>query len=81
MTNLNKTCYDQSLKRQEDCVTSFGIDRVWSKSSNRITYLNSFKMKLSIVLGVIHMLLGIFVKGLNTLYFRKFVDFFFEFVP
>jgi len=38
-------------------------------------------MKTSIVLGVLHMLLGISMKGLNTLYFKDFLGFFFEFIP
>ena len=27
------------------------------------------------------MSLGIFMKGLNSLYFKKYLDFFFEFIP
>ncbi len=38
-------------------------------------------MKLSIIAGVIHMLVGIFMKGFNALYFKNFIDFFFEFLP
>lgn len=38
-------------------------------------------MKLSIIAGVIHMLLGIFMKGLNSLHFKNYIDFFFEFLP
>lgn len=38
-------------------------------------------MKLSIVLGVTHMLIGIINKGLNSIYFKDFASFFFEFLP
>ena len=38
-------------------------------------------MKLSIIVGVIHMLIGILMKGLNTLYFKQFSGFLFEFIP
>lgn len=38
-------------------------------------------MKLSIIVGVIHMTLGIFLKGANTIYFRNYIDFIFEFIP
>jgi V-type H+-transporting ATPase subunit a len=38
-------------------------------------------MKLSIIVGVIHMCLGILMKGVNAWYFRKPLDFIFEFIP
>lgn len=81
MSNVNETCYDEKLKRENDCVPVYGMDRVWAKSSNKVTFLNSFKMKLSIVLGVTHMVLGILMKGMNSLYFSNYTEFFFEFIP
>ena len=38
-------------------------------------------MKFAIVAGVCHMLLGIALKAGNALYFRNYVDFFFEAIP
>lgn len=38
-------------------------------------------MKLAVIIGVIHMTLGICVKAANSLYFKKKIDFWFEFVP
>jgi V-type H+-transporting ATPase subunit a len=43
--------------------------------------MNSLKMKLSVILGVLQMSLGVCMKGLNALYFRNHLDFIFEFVP
>ena len=43
--------------------------------------MNSFKMKLSVLLGIAHMSLGIFLKASNAIYFRRYLDFFFEFLP
>ena len=34
-------------------------------------------MKLAVIIGVIHMILGIFIKAYNALYFRKKLDFWF----
>lgn len=38
-------------------------------------------MKISVILGVLQMSLGVTMKGFNALYFKRYVDFFFEFIP
>jgi len=38
-------------------------------------------MKIAVIIGVIQMSLGIFMKGFNALYFGKPMDFIFEFLP
>jgi V-type H+-transporting ATPase subunit a len=38
-------------------------------------------MKLSVILGVVHMLAGVFVKASNANYFNKKIDLIFEFIP
>jgi len=45
----------------------FGVDPIWHGTKTELTYLNSMKMKMSIVLGVIQMLLGITVSLWNYL--------------
>ena len=67
--------------RNTDCIYPFGIDWVWYMTKNDIPFLNSFKMKVAIILGVIQMLFGICLKGLNAIYFGSVIDFFFEFIP
>jgi V-type H+-transporting ATPase subunit a len=59
----------------------YGTDPSWYLATNELTYLNSLKMKISVIFGVAQMCLGIFLKALNALYFRKMLDFFHEFVP
>lgn len=81
MTNLNTTCYNDKFEREEGCAPNFGMDIIWARSSNKISFFNSFKMKLSIILGVTHMTVGIMVKGVNTIYFGEYVEFLFEFIP
>lgn len=58
-----------------------GIDPVWGKSTNGLTNANSFKMKLAVIFAVLQMCMGITMKAFNSVYFRKWVDFFFEFIP
>lgn len=62
-------------------VYPFGLDPAWHLSENALLFLNSMKMKLSVVLGIIHMTWGILLRGANALYFRAHLDFVFEFLP
>lgn len=64
-----------------DCVYPIGFDPKWYMSKNGLTFFNSMKMKLSVILGVAQMSLGILMKGFNALHFKAPIDFFFEFVP
>jgi V-type H+-transporting ATPase subunit a len=53
-------------QRKANCVYTFGIDPIWFISSNDLVFLNSFKMKFAVIVGILQMLLGIFMKGLNA---------------
>lgn len=64
-----------------DCVYAAGIDPVWYMGKNELQFLNSLKMKLSVILGVTQMCLGIVMKAFNAAYKRNKLDFFLEFVP
>lgn len=44
-----------------------GVDPVWSLAQNKIVFQNSFKMKLSIILGVAHMIFGVCMNVVNML--------------
>ena len=81
MTNFNQTCWDENLKRKAGCVPSYGMDRVWGKTDQKIAFMNSFKMKLSIIVAVTHMSVGILMRGVNNLYFGDWVGLVFEFLP
>lgn len=73
------SCYNSDFKQK--CVYPFGIDWRWTEASNETGFINSFKMKFSIIIGVSHMVLGIFLKILNALYKYNFVDLWFESLP
>merc|ERR1711971_992227 len=59
----------------------FGVDPVWQVGENKIVFLNGFKMKASIIIGVIHMSFGICLSYWNATYFKKRLNIFAEFIP
>ena len=62
-------------------VYPFGIDPGWHRSANELSFGNSYKMKLSIVLGVAQMLLGLGISLVNALAARNALDVWCDFVP
>ena len=46
------------------------MDPAWFLSGNLLTFTNNIKMKLAVIIGVIHMTIGVLVKGANSIYFR-----------
>jgi len=65
----------------DDSVYPFGLDPIWHVATNELLFFNSFKMKISVIFGIIQMFLGTLLKGSNAIYFRQKLDFFFEVLP
>lgn len=79
---LFSSCHDDNtLERDPSCVYPLGLDPAWYSAKNEISYFNSFKMKLSIIIGVTHMTLGLLLRAANNILFGKYIDLFFEFLP
>lgn len=38
-------------------------------------------MKVSVIIAIVHMTFGILIKAMNSVYFKKKLDFYFEFIP
>lgn len=52
-----------------DCVYAFGMDPTWTLSSNYLTFTNNIKEKLSVIIAYFHLNFGIFLQGMNCVYF------------
>eukprot|EP00198_Chlamydomonas_reinhardtii_P009401 XP_001698738.1 predicted protein [Chlamydomonas reinhardtii] len=59
----------------------FGMDPIWHGRKTELSYFNSIKMKMSILLGVTHMNFGILNSLYNNLFFRDYLSIWAEFVP
>ncbi|KAL0561131.1 hypothetical protein IC582_001551 [Cucumis melo] len=59
----------------------FGLDPVWHGTRSELPFLNSLKMKMSILLGVAQMNLGIIISYFNATFFRNSINIWFQFLP
>jgi len=59
----------------------FGVDPAWHGATNELLFMNSLKMKLSVIVGVVQMTVGLLLRWSNAMYEKNFVDFFCECIP
>ncbi|WOL16764.1 V-type proton ATPase subunit a3 [Canna indica] len=59
----------------------FGVDPIWHGSRSELSFLNSLKMKMSILLGVAQMNLGIFLSYFNAKFFSNNLNIWYVFIP
>jgi len=84
LTIFSGSCYNvvgTEGEQKEDCVFPFGIDPIWFRARNELQYVNSLKMKLSVIFGVAQMAIGIILKAYNAVFFKRFSEVLFEFIP
>lgn len=59
----------------------FGVDPAWHGTRSELPFLNSLKMKMSILIGVAQMNLGIILSYFNALFFKNSINTWFQFIP
>uniref|UniRef100_A0A8C6P4F6 V-type proton ATPase subunit a n=1 Tax=Nothobranchius furzeri TaxID=105023 RepID=A0A8C6P4F6_NOTFU len=86
--NQNKTVQSNSLLTLDPNVSGvfsgpypFGIDPIWNMAVNRLSFLNSYKMKMSVIIGVIHMSFGVVLSVFNHLHFQQKFSVYLVFLP
>jgi len=73
--------YQTAEYGSDESVYPFGLDPMWHVTSNELLFFNSFKMKLSVIFGIIQMFFGTILKGINSIYFGEKLDLYFEVLP
>lgn len=69
------------LVPKKDCVYPIGVDYMWGTAANKLSFTNVMKMKISVILAIAQMSIGIFMKAVNATYHKDWIEFFFEFLP
>jgi V-type H+-transporting ATPase subunit a len=75
------SAYKTGLVNNGDGAYAFGVDPIWHGSRSELPFLNSLKMKMSILMGVTQMMLGIFMSFLNQVYTNDKLSMYCEFFP
>lgn len=80
-TVLENPLLQLSPQYHVDGIYPIGMDPIWQMAENKIIFLNTYKMKLSIITGVIHMVFGVCMSVVNFVHFKRYSSIFLEFLP
>lgn len=67
--------------KHDDGPYKFGMDPIWNMAHNRLNFINSMKMKASIIIGISQMTLGVVLSFLNFRRKKSYADIFTTFIP
>ena len=81
------SCYEVAnihtgeTRRIPGCEYYFGLDHRWYVAHNELTFVNSLKMKTSVIFGVSQMIFGIILKCANSIHYNNILDLVLEGIP
>jgi len=79
--NYTEPGFVEQVGTATDRVYAFGMDPAWVSAENKLIFQNSYKMKMSVVIGVAHMLFGTIISFFNYWHFRSFGEILVVFLP
>ncbi|KAK6748445.1 hypothetical protein RB195_001209 [Necator americanus] len=59
----------------------YGMDPIWNIAGNKLNFLNSLKMKLSVIAGIAQMTFGVVLSFYNYRFFKSKIDIYTVFIP
>mmetsp|Transcript_39505 Transcript_39505/g.63362 ORF Transcript_39505/g.63362 Transcript_39505/m.63362 type:complete len:868 (+) Transcript_39505:122-2725(+) len=78
--NLTQT-NNELLLRDDSAHYPYGIDWNWYHRKNELTFFNSLKMKMSVILGVTQMMFGISLGAFNYVHFGDYLSLYYVWIP
>lgn len=79
--DMEKSTNSTEIYKQQGNIYPFGIDPSWYFKDNELIFLNSYKMKLSVVMGMSQMIFGMFLQLINHIHRKSLYEILVKWLP